>query len=121
MIPKHIRSWVLILVVLGWMIPVSCLVLGLWPVLADEEKPHRILRGHEEPVVAMAFAPNGKLLATAGYDKTVRLWNLASGKSQVFRRSDKPVLQLAFTPDGKTLGSANEERIDFRELATGKE
>lgn len=37
------------------------------------------LAGHAGMVEAVAFSPSGKLLATASYDATARLWDVASG------------------------------------------
>ena len=58
--------------------------------------------------VAVAFSPDGRILATGGAHKSVRLWETANGK-QLIRldgHADQ-VTYLDFSPDGKTLASAS--------------
>jgi WD40 repeat protein len=43
-------------------------------------QPRALLRGHTAPVSCLAFAPDGKLLASGGKDGTVRLWDVTAGK-----------------------------------------
>ena len=58
---------------------------------------------------AVAFAPNGKTLATASPDNSIRLWNGATGKEiRRFIGHEKLVYSVAFAPDGKVLASAGE-------------
>jgi WD40 repeat protein len=51
----------------------------------------RELAGHRDGVFGMEFSPDGSRLATASYDRTVRVWNLATGESRVLSGHVGPV------------------------------
>ena len=59
--------------------------------------------GHTGAVVALDLSPDGKTLATTGLDRTLPLWDPATGKE--LQRVDLPqaAFALAFSPDGKSL------------------
>lgn len=66
-----------------------------------------VLAGHEGPVAGLAFSPTQSLLASASWDKTVRTWDVFSGKGGVEAlQHSHDVLALAYRPDGKLLASA---------------
>jgi len=60
--------------------------------------------GHKQPVLAVAFAPDGRTLASAGADATIKLWNVATQQELLsVRQSANLPLDLRFSPDGRLL------------------
>jgi WD40 repeat protein len=64
---------------------------------------------------SVTFAPSGRLLATADYDGTVKLWNVATGRqlSRLDGHTER-LAGVAFSPDGRTLaaiGNDNDVRL----------
>ncbi|MFK0290018.1 AAA family ATPase [Streptomyces sp. NPDC090442] len=72
------------------------------------------LLGHTGAVYLTSFSPNGRVLATASYDRTVRLWDVSDPTRP--RPLGKPltghtswVSTAVFSPDGRTLASASDD------------
>jgi WD40 repeat protein len=87
-----------------------------------EQKPSRILAAHADLIYDVTLSPDSKMLATTGYDRLIKLWDVASGKEiRTLRDHSDTVYSLSFSPDGKLLASGAADRaVKVWDVATGK-
>ena len=87
------------------------------------------LQGHTSEVYTVAFSPDPRLLASAGKDQTIKIWDLATGQEvRTLPGRGDLVSSVAFSPDGRLLASAGGYWEDFKptdvriwDLTTGQE
>ncbi|MGH2413558.1 MAG: WD40 repeat domain-containing protein, partial [Microcystaceae cyanobacterium] len=81
------------------------------------------LGGHAKAVNGVSFSPDGKMLATASNDNTVKLWNPATGQEiKTLTGHTNWVWGVSFSPDGKILASASYDKtVKLWDTATYQE
>ncbi|MBK8207003.1 MAG: hypothetical protein IPK87_09470 [Planctomycetes bacterium] len=98
-----------------------------WDLEKWEDAP--TLSGHTGPVSALAVSPDGKFLASGSWDRTVRIWELATSKCiRVIEAHEVPedgyaiaIKALAWDPTGKLVASgAGDAKLYVWDVATGE-
>jgi WD40 repeat protein len=85
-------------------------------------KKVRTLGRHTGPILAVAFSPDGRLLASASHDRTAKVWDTTTGKAvTTFGGHGGRVHGVAFSPDGRRVASASSDNtVRIWDAATGQ-
>lgn len=81
-----------------------------------------IQKGHELAVISIAISPDSNFVATGSKDKSLKLWEVSTGREIRSFQSDMSVTSIDFSSDGKyILSGSNDKTLRMFEVATGKE
>lgn len=89
----------------------------LWRVA--DGKLLRTLKGHHNTVWRVVFSPDGRTVATASDDKTVRLWDVATGGTRRILRHQAQVQSVAFSQDSRLVASGDGNVVKLWDAASG--
>ena len=80
------------------------------PSPAKEAVPARLFSGHSAPVCDVSISPDARLLATASFDGSLKIWNVGDGAERATLTGHRGrVLSVTFSPDGHFLLSGGED------------
>jgi WD40 repeat protein/tRNA A-37 threonylcarbamoyl transferase component Bud32 len=88
--------------------------IGVWQAPRDTSRCDalRVLTGHEGVVYGAAYSLDGQHIATASGDRTIRIWEAATGRERfVLKGHLSQVYSVAWSPDGKHLASAGADKV----------
>ena len=72
-----------------------------------------MLEGHQQNVNGVAFAPDGNMLVSVGYDATVRIWPLQGSGSPVVATLPSPLNAVVIAPDGEIIAAGADGKVYF--------
>ncbi len=95
----------------------------LFPILLFSQELETVIqKGHDQRVLAVAVSPDSNYVATGSRDRTVKLWELSTGREvRNFLGHDGSINGIVFSTDGKfILTSCSDQTAKIWEVETGK-
>ena len=101
----------------------------VWDLHSGRQLLH--LRGHTANVIhvqenaanvmGICFSTDGRFLASASFDRTVKVWDAQTGRDLLTLHHLRPVHKVCFSPDGKRLAAADEKTLKVWDSQSGQE
>ncbi|MGH3991669.1 MAG: hypothetical protein ACRDSN_04295, partial [Pseudonocardiaceae bacterium] len=85
-----------------------------------QSRVRHVLRGHTKSVTPIAYSRDGRRVITASHDKTVRIWNARTGRTEHVIRTGAAVREMEVSPDGRRLVTASGPRATLWSVSTGR-
>jgi WD40 repeat protein len=94
----------------------------LWTASRESPALVRTLTGHEDWVNALALTPDGRYALSGSNDRTLKLWDVATGQSRLtFRGHTGPVHAVAISPDGRdALSGSTDATLMLWDMTSGQ-
>ncbi|MBN3910666.1 MAG: AAA-like domain-containing protein [Nostoc sp. NMS1] len=86
--------------------PITSPVYALVNILSNINEKNQ-LEGHKKPVRTVSFSPDGRLIASGSYDKTIKIWKRDGTLIKTINNGSS-VNTITFSPDGKIIASGDE-------------
>ncbi|KAG7414058.1 Vegetative incompatibility protein HET-E-1 [Fusarium oxysporum f. sp. rapae] len=123
----HFLLWLEVLILLGRISESIGLIGKLQSIVAAEEDWDwnavlQTLEGHTNTVNSVVFSPDGRRIASGSDDKTVKIWDMATGEEQTLKGHISMVSSVVFSLDGRHIASGSSDyTIKIWDVATGEE
>lgn len=86
----------------------------LWDATTDEHLG--TIASHDDPICAIAFSPDGAMLATNGFDEVVQCWDTRTGRRLAVLSRNTVANSLAVSPDGRLLAAGGGGFVEVFDL-----
>ena len=87
--------------------------------LWDTKTENNVTRSHTSNVTSVLFSPDGATLASGSWDRTVKLWDVATRRTNAtLTGHTSQVNSISFSRDGRTLASGSWDEIKLWDVAT---